>query len=67
MHWLWLNIIIAAVIKYVLTKTLGPARTVRYMIPIVAGFLIGAGLPYIISGIFVIVTAALPNVAANWK
>ncbi|MCX8171938.1 MAG: hypothetical protein N3E47_08310, partial [Candidatus Bathyarchaeota archaeon] len=66
MHWLWLNFIIAAIIKYALTKSLGPAKTIQYMIPIIAGLLIGVGLPYLISG-FIILGMGAANLAAYWR
>ncbi|MEM2314665.1 MAG: DUF6785 family protein [Candidatus Bathyarchaeia archaeon] len=66
MHWLWLNFIIAAIVKYALTKSLGPAKTIQYMIPLIAGFLIGVGLPYLISG-FIILGMGAANLAAYWR
>ncbi len=66
-HWLWLQGIVAAIIKLVLTRALGAKRAEELMFPIVAGFLTGVGLPYIACGIYAWATGVIPNVQANWR
>ena len=67
LHWWWVQAIVAAIIKLVLTRALGAKRAEEFILPIVAGILTGAGLPYIIAGIYAWANGVLPNVATNWR
>jgi len=63
----WPNMIIGIGMRVVLDRTLGPKRTMEYMVPIIAGIALGLGALYILVGLSVMFTASLPNLAALWK
>jgi len=63
----WPNMIIGIVLRVVLDRTLGPKRTLEYMIPIISGVALGLGALYILVGFTVMFTSSLPNLAALWK
>jgi len=65
--YMWINAVIGLVIKYVMHRTLGPRRTVEYVVPIMSGLLIGLGIMYVIAGIYVWMTAGLPTLQTYWR
>ncbi|MEM2465145.1 MAG: DUF6785 family protein [Candidatus Bathyarchaeia archaeon] len=62
---LW-SVIIALALKFALFRTFGPKRTVEYIIPIIAGLLLGQSFFYLVAGVQAITQAAIPNIQANW-
>ena len=64
-YW-WMNLLIVIPVKYVLFKVLGPARTARYIKPIIAGAVAGSMLPQILFAIYIFGTAGMANLA-NWR
>jgi len=62
----WVNPIIGISLRLVLERALGPKRAMEYLIPILAGLVIGLGSLYILVGLSVMVTTSLPNLAALW-
>lgn len=63
----WLGTLIALPIKYVLFKLLGPTRIIRYLKPVISGAVTGTMIPQIIISLYVLGTAGMANVAANWR
>jgi len=63
----WVNGLIALVMKYSLTKVLGPRRAYEMIVPILAGIMCGFVLGYIIVGIVITTTVSIPNLNVLWK
>jgi len=63
----WVNGLIALVIKYSLTKVLGPRRAYEMIVPILAGIMCGFIMGYIIVGIVITTTVSIPNISTLWK
>jgi len=65
--WIWPSILIGLVLKYVLSKSLGPKRTEEYVTPIASGFALGMGILYFFLALYLFFTSAWPWLIANWK
>jgi len=63
----WVNPIIGVALRVILERALGPKRAMEYLIPILAGLVIGLGSLYILVGLSVMLTASLPNLATLWR
>jgi hypothetical protein len=63
----WPNMIIGIALRLILERTLGPKRTMEYLVPVIAGIALGLGALYLLVGISVMTTASIPNLMALWK
>ncbi|MBS7607035.1 MAG: DUF6785 family protein [Candidatus Bathyarchaeia archaeon] len=63
----WLNMVIGISTRILLNKTLGPKRTMDYLVPILSGLAVGLGSLYLIVGLFVASTISIPNLLMLWK
>jgi len=62
----WLNALLAIPLKYALFRTLGAKRTEEYIIPILAGFSLGANCLILVLHLGMLFTSGLPTISALW-
>ncbi|MGC8615201.1 MAG: DUF6785 family protein [Thermoprotei archaeon] len=65
--YLWSAVVVGLVLKYLLSKSLGPRRTEEYVIPAASGFGLGFGVLYLFAALYLFFSSALPWTLANWK
>lgn len=63
----WVNPLVAIILRVTLEKTMGPRRTMEYLIPILSGLAIGMGFLYFFVGLYIMATSSLPTFAALWQ
>lgn len=66
-YWMgWLNALLALIFKYILTKMLGPRRSLELTVPILAGFMVGTMILVPLINAVIIFDVCLPNLSLLW-
>ena len=60
-NYMWLTSLIALIIKYVAIRTVGMRRYEEYVMPVVAGWILGFGAPWLIALLINMATATIPR------
>ena len=63
----WFSALVGLVIKFVLTRILGPKRMAEIVEPLVAGTLVGMGFFYLVGAFIIIGTISIPNLQLYWR
>lgn len=63
----WINPLIGITLRVVLERALGPKRAMEYLVPILAGLVVGLGALYIWVALHLTFTVSMPNLFALWR
>jgi len=66
-EWMWLDSLIALILKYAFSRALGPRRTEELIVPAASGFAIGYGFLVLVADLYVWITYSWPFLLTNWK
>jgi len=65
-EYMWLASLVALILKYAFSKSLGPRRTEELIVPAATGFAVGYGLVYLEVGLYYWFTGMWPYIVSHW-
>jgi len=66
-EYMWLAALVALILKVIISRAVGPRRSVLYVTPAASGLAIGFGSVYIIAGLYYLFTLAIPTLQLFWS